>query len=127
MRLSAVNFMRKIWSKSFNKGVFYKRFGFKCICTNFSRQYNELFSNFLPQQLNPEGQWEVAISEISHPSIYQNVTEGKCMLFDKKLSNSSDYLERGLYPSDTDIVEAMNFLIQERHNHSENCFTVKTS
>ena len=49
------------------------------------------------------------------------------MFFDKKLSKSSEfyYLEPGLYPSITDIVEAMNILIQERHNHSENCIKVK--
>ena len=87
------------------------------------------FTNFLPEQLNLEGQCEVAISEISYPSMYQNVTEGKFMLFDKKLSNSSEfyYLEPGLYPSITDIVEAINTLIQQRHNHSENCITVKVS
>ena len=51
------------------------------------------------------------------------------MFFDKKLSKLSEfyYLEPGLYPSITDIVEAMNTLIQERHNHSENCVTVKVS
>ena len=27
------------------------------------------FTNFLPEQVNLEGQWEVAISEISYPSI----------------------------------------------------------
>ena len=87
------------------------------------------FTNFLPEQLNLEGQWEVATSEISYPSMYKNVTEGKFMFFDKKLSKSSEfyYLEPGLYPSITDIVEAMNTLIQERHNHSENCVTVKVS
>ena len=87
------------------------------------------FTNFLPEQLNLEGQWEVAISEISYPSMYQNVTEGKLMFFDKKLSNSSKfyYLEPGLYPSFTDFVEAMNILIQERHNHSENCIKVEAS
>ena len=87
------------------------------------------FTNFLPEQLNLDGQWEVAISEISYPSMYQNVTEGKIMFFDKKLSNSSEffYLEPGLYPSITDIVEAMNFLIQERHNQTENCIKVKVS
>ena len=78
--------------------------------------------NFLPEQLNLDGQWEVAISEISYPSKYQNVTEGKFMFFCKKLSKSSEFynLEPGLYPSITDIVEAMNILVQERHNHSEN-------
>ena len=46
------------------------------------------FTNFYPEQLNLEGQWEVEISEISYPSMYQNVTEGKIMFFDKKLSKS---------------------------------------
>ena len=87
------------------------------------------FTNFLPEQLNLDGQWEVAISEISYPSMYQNVTEGEFLFFDKKLSESSEfyYLEPGLYPSITDFVEAMNILIQERHNHSENCIKVKVS
>ena len=51
------------------------------------------------------------------------------MFFDKKLLKSSEfhYLEPGLYPSITDTVEAMNTLSQERHNHSENCITVKVS
>ena len=70
-----------------------------------------------------------AISEKSNPSMYQNVTEGKFMFFDKKLSKSSEffYLEPGIYPSIMDIVEAMNALFQERHNYSENCITVKVS
>ena len=87
------------------------------------------FTNFLPEQLNLDGQWEVAISEISYPSKYQNVTEGKFMFFNKKLSKSSEfyYLEPGLYPSITDIIEARNILIQERHNHSESCIKVKVS
>ena len=61
--------------------------------------------------------------------MYQNVTEGKFVFFDKKHSKSSEfhYLEPGLYPSITDIVEAMNTLVQERNNHSENCITVKVS
>ena len=86
-------------------------------------------TSFLPEQLNLDGQWEVAISEISYSPMYQNVTEGKFMFFDKKLSKSSEfyYLEPGLYPSITDIVEAINILIQERHNHSENCIKVKVS
>ena len=49
------------------------------------------------------------------------------MFFDKKLSKSSEfkYLEPGLYPSITDIVEAMNILIQEKLNHIETCLQVK--
>ena len=45
------------------------------------------------------------------------------LFFDKKLSKWSDvyYLEAGLNHSITDIVEAMNTLIRQRHNHSEIC------
>ena len=87
------------------------------------------FTNFLPEQVNLEGQWEVAISEKSYPSMYQNITEGKFKFFDQKLSKStSTYnLEPGLYTSITDIVEAMNTLIQERNNHHETCIAVKVS
>ena len=87
------------------------------------------FTNFLPEQINLEGQWEVAISEISYPSMYQNITEGIFKFFDKKLSKSTSThsFEPGLYTSITDIVEAMNTLIQERNNHNETCTTVKVS
>ena len=87
------------------------------------------FTNFSPEQINLEGQWEVAISEISYPSMYQNITEGKFKFFDKKLpkSTSTYSIEPGIYTSITDIVEAMNTLIQERNNHNETCITVKVS
>ena len=86
-------------------------------------------TNFSPEQVNLEGQWEVAISEISYPSMYQIITEGCFKFFDGKLSKStSTYsIEPGLYTSITDIVEAMNTLIQERNNHYETCITVKVS
>ena len=76
-----------------------------------------------------EGQWEVAISEISYPSKYQNITEEKFKFFDEKLSKSTSIyiLEPGLYTSIIDIVEAMNAFIQERNNHNETCKTVKVS
>ena len=61
--------------------------------------------------------------------MYQNITEGKFKVFDEKLSKStSTYnLGPGLCTSITDIVEAMNTLIQERNNHHENCITFKVS
>ena len=107
--LSALNFIRKSRSKSFNNGIVYKR------VSTTSRQYAELLYNFLPEQLNLEGQWEVAISEISYPSMYEITTEGKLMFFEEKLSKSSEfyYLEPGFYSSILDIVEAMNNLIKE--------------
>ena len=87
------------------------------------------FTNFSPEQLKLDGQWEVATSEISYPSMYQNVSKGKFLFFDKKLSKSSEfyYLKCGLYTSILDIVEAMNILYQERHNHSESCIIVEVS
>ena len=47
------------------------------------------FTNFLPEQVNLESQWEVFISEISHHSMYQNITEGKFKFFDEKLPKST--------------------------------------
>ena len=87
------------------------------------------FTNFLTEQVNLQWQWEVAISEISYPSMYQNITEGKFKFFDEKLSKStSTYnLEPDLYTSITDILEAMNVLIQEKNHHNETCITVKVS
>ena len=86
-------------------------------------------TNFLPEQLNLEGQWEVAISERSHLSMYQSVTARNFKFFDEKLSKTtSTYnLEPGLYTFITDIVEAINTLIQERKNLIENCITVKVT
>ena len=86
-------------------------------------------TNFLPEQVNLEWQWEVAISEISNPSMYQNKTEENFKFSDEKLSKSttSYNLEPGLYTSITDIVEAMNTIIQERNNRNENCKTVIVS
>ena len=59
------------------------------------------FTNFLRGQVNLDGQWEVAISEVSYPSMYQNVTEVKFMFYDEKLSKIGEtyYLEPGLYSS----------------------------
>ena len=87
------------------------------------------FTNSLPEQVNLERQWEVANSEKSYPSMYQNITEGYFKFFDEKYSKlTSTYnIEPGLHTSITDIVEAMDTLIQERNNHNETCVTVKVS
>ena len=86
------------------------------------------FTNFFPEQVNLEGQWEVAVSEISYPSMYQNITEGKFKFSDNDLCKTYRdyyYLEPGLYHSLTDIVEAMNKMIQEKNNHNETCISLK--
>ena len=48
--------------------------------------------------------------------MYQNITEGYFKFFDEKLSKSTSNCnpETGLYTSITDIVEAMNRLIQQK-------------
>ena len=50
MRLSAVNFVRKSWSKSLNNGIVYNRVGFKCIWATVSRQKTQLFYRFLTKR-----------------------------------------------------------------------------
>ena len=87
------------------------------------------FTHFLPEQVNLDEQWEVAISEFSYPSLYQNVTDRKVMFYHEKLSKTTEahYLEPRLYSSITDIVEAMNTIIQERNNHRDTCITNKVS
>ena len=72
------------------------------------------FTNFLPEQKHLKGEWEVAISEISYPSLYQNVTEGKFTFvdgresFEEKRKIVPMSIEPGLYPSIVDIVVAMS-------------------
>ena len=86
------------------------------------------FTNFSPEQVNLDGQWDVAISEISYPSMYQNVTEGKFMFYEEELPKTTEAycLEPGLYSSITDIMEALNTLKQERNNHKDTCITIKS-
>ena len=73
--------------------------------------FQTIHSALLTEELNLEGQWAVAISEVSYPSMYQKVTQGKLMFFflKKKLLKSSEFhnLESGNYPPITDNVEAM--------------------
>ena len=129
MRLSAVNFIKKSWSKSFNNGIVHNRIGFKSICATVFRQYTELFYKVFTRATE-SGRSMGGCNFRNFLTInVPNVTEGKFMFFDKKFSKSLEfyYLESGLYPSITDNVEAMNTLIHERHNHSEIFITVKLS
>ena len=78
------------------------------------------FTNFLLEQIHLKGEWEVALSEISYPFFYQNVTEGKFTIVDRRESSEDKRkvepmnLETCLYPSIVDIVVAMNNKIWER-------------
>ena len=88
-----------------------------------------MFINFLRKQLTLEGQWEVEISEISYPSMYQNVTEQKIMFFDRKSFKLVRMILSGhrSLPFDYRFVEAMKTLIQERHDHTKSSLAVKVS
>ena len=79
-------------------------------------QNNSLSSStkFLPKQIQSKGEWEVATSEISYPSSYQKVTQGKFTCVDGRESSKDKRkivpmnFESGLYPSFVVIVVAMN-------------------
>ena len=63
------------------------------------------------------------ILPINVPKLYG----GKIYVFLQETFKVERVLLSATWSSDTDIVEALNNLIQERHNHSENCITVKVS
>ena len=91
--------------------------------------HSVLSQTFYQSKLTWRGNGRLQFSEISYPSLYQNITEGKFKFFDNKLpkSRSTYSIEPGPNTSITDIVEAMNTLIQERNNHNETYITVKVS
>ena len=45
------------------------------------------FTNFLPEQVSMEGQWEVANSEKSYPSMYQNTAEANFNFLTRSFQN----------------------------------------
>ena len=54
---------------------------------------------------------------------------GNILFYDDKLYKTTEalYLEPGLFSSITDILEAMNTLIQGTNNHRDTCITIKVS
>ena len=124
-RLSVVKFIKRVAQSNFTLESFTTVLVSIASAKLFSEKTLRSFTNFSAEQLNLEGQGEVAISEIPYPSRYQKVTEGKLVFYDKNFSKSSEfyYVEPGLYPSITDNVVEKNTLIQERHNHSESCIS----
>ena len=89
------------------------------------------FTDFLPEQINLEGEWEVAITELSYPSLYQNITDGKFFSLDAATPDTkpSDYytIDAGLYPSISDIVNEMNKQIQEREKYEKTPIKLKVN
>ena len=64
-----------------------KSFTMELVCNASAQLFADntliTFTNLLLEQLNLEGQWEFANSEISYPSMYQNVKEGMFMFYEK--------------------------------------------
>ena len=52
------------------------------------------FTNLLPEQQNPEGDWEVVLLKISYPSLINNVASGKFLYNQKieKYHKTNNYL-----------------------------------
>ena len=77
------------------------------------------FTDFLPEQIHLKREWEIATSEISYPSLYQNITEGKLTYVDGRESSEEKRkfvpmnIEPGVYASFVDIFVAMNNKIRE--------------
>ena len=77
------------------------------------------FTNSLPEQIILKGELEVVISEISYPSMYQNITKGSFTFVDGRESSEAKrkiepmHTEPGLNSSLNDIVVAMNNKIRE--------------
>ena len=89
------------------------------------------FSNFLTEQVNLEGEWEVAITELSYPSLYQNIKYGKFFYLDVATADTkpSDYytIDAGLYPSIFDILNEMNKKIQEGEKYEKTPIKLKVN
>ena len=89
------------------------------------------FTNCLPEQINLEGEWEVSITELAYPSLYQNITDGKFFSLDAATPDTkpSDYYrtDERLYPSISDIVNEMNKKIQERENYEKTPIKLKVN
>ena len=79
------------------------------------------FTNILPEQIDLEGTWEVALSEISYPAMYLNVTDGRFRYKDGADDTNLDIMEipTGFYASITQILDKMREKIKEEHSDDD--------
>ena len=67
------------------------------------------FTNLLPEQIHFEGQWEVALLEISYPTNYHNITDGRYTIEDTKADvRLFGRISAGIYHSVTEIIERIH-------------------
>ena len=92
------------------------------------------FTNFPPEQLYLDGDWEVALLEITYPALYNNITEGKFWYVPQrstsKKSNNEETREAlnesyesvtilpGMYLSLDEIFQSMNDALRLRNRQS---------
>ena len=92
------------------------------------------FTNFLPEQLYLDGDWEVALLEITYPALYNNITEGKFWYVPQrstsKKRNNEETREAlnesyesvtilpGMYLSLDEIFQSMNDALRLRNRQS---------
>ena len=92
------------------------------------------FINFLPEQLYLDGDWEVALLEITYPALYNNITEGKFWYVPQrntsKKRNNEETREAlnesyeavtilpGMYLSLDEIFQSMNDALRLRNRQS---------
>ena len=70
------------------------------------------FTNFLPDNITLEGNWEVALLELSHPAEIHNVTQGEFTIqlnpIPQQYFQYNVSIPPGLYTSVADVIFAMN-------------------
>lgn len=85
------------------------------------------FTNFLPEQLFLDGDWEVALLEITYPALYNNITDGKFWYVPQSPTSNKRKNEAssepvsilpGLYLSLDEIFQSVNDALRLRNRQS---------
>ena len=115
--------------ESFEYGFVYNWVGLQSIFAAFFQQYAQFLHKFLARAREFGQKMQSSIFRGFLPINVPKRYWGKIMFYDDKLSRTREayYLESWLYSSKTDIVEAMNTLIQKRNNHRVTCITFEVS
>ena len=77
------------------------------------------FTNTLPEEVQLDGSWEVALVSISYPTTAINVTDGRYKMGDNFRRSVSAGVPQGSYRSVEAIVNAINKFLREIDNDEE--------
>ena len=74
------------------------------------------FTNFLPEQIYLDGEWEVALLEVAYPNLYHNISDGRFRYKEDEHDENLEIMEipAGLYTSLNDIMAAMREVAEEQ-------------